>query len=291
MQISHRNKFLSLFISLGLFMGNTIVYSQEQVETSAKPVSTASTVEPKIPQELIGALTQLEENCQVWLKLDNELNYLILYVNGAHIKGLNADTTEKINFLIKHLRSAISQTLRDKSIIASIGDAKVITEINYKFAEFCEAMANHINALLESKLTNVKEFDFEALAKRAVPTDINPDLVKEKITKNIQKISALRNKIDTVGLTWYNKAARKFDDKIVTPWQKYGVSKGLKILSVTGLVALIAAWEYGAAQTGLKWEAFQKDHMLSPELKNIAEKLKTNTIEPELLNAICPPCF
>lgn len=229
---------------------DSVAVSQTTKSEHTESASASQSEQPQIPQELIENAQLLEQNCYTLLRLSNELNYLVLYVNNSHINNLHADKKMAINALIKDLNSFINQILRDKPVFMSqfmqTGDIDLITGINHKITIICEAIAQHLNALLTSKLQNVQPFDFESIAKRSQPVDLSVQHIRSKIEQNAKKVAALRSKIDTVGLTWYNKVARKFDDKVVTPWQKYGLSKGLKVLSVTGILGALVVWEFGS---------------------------------------------
>lgn len=202
-------------------------------------------------------------------KIENKLTELALLAKkGFFNRYING---EKLRSIITINKNLISNLLSNQIRVINLEDPIQQLESAYIITQFCNAFSLYLLKHIKTNFAQIKPFNIDKFfrkiqhnTKRLNSIDHlqPPALIQNLVEVNI-KITQLDTSVKNVGLTWYNKLARKFDQSIVTPANKYHITT---VAEYTGLLALFgnyALWSWG--------HLFRKN--MPPFLKNYLNNL------------------
>ena len=98
------------------------------------------------------------------------------------------------------------------------------------------ATAKALYTAIQNGFTEFHKFDIKSIKTRAPQEITDFEQLQQEFTDNKELIQIIEDMSTNVGLTWYNKAYRKLDDKIIEPSLKYSIpSRAIKV----GMIAAI----------------------------------------------------
>ncbi len=144
-------------------------------------------------------------------------------------------------------RSFLKEFITAEQGIYMLESARKITLV-FELTRVAEAVCQHFEQTFKSHLTQLKPFGIEqyTIFMRLHPVnDSNITLLLARIKNLNTAILKLEKQTHTIGLTWYNKIARRIDDAIITPIQRNNLGAVLAV----GTLSVLGAWfligEYG----------------------------------------------
>lgn len=178
-----------------------------------------------------GQLTAIKDQFN---RLDLNLQDLALLVNNDKIK-----TAENKRALIEEIvaiRSLISSIQKDPFV-------HVDPITNIKLIHILNSIVDHVKKAVNDGFSTLAPYDINATMKRigAIEIDIatmNVDGEMAQLQKNIEDFE-LSSK--NIGLAWYNKVYRKFDDAVIQPSIKHNL---VPRVAKAALVTSLAWWTF-----------------------------------------------
>lgn len=184
---------------------------------------------------LFVAGAQIAPHKQLMEEIDvNPINLADEYITAVH------KTVARLNAKLIDLASMINNnqvTLpnKDQSLDAIRGYGMFLNEIENE--QFIDAdghvvhdvltiiihFAKHLDTMLSRKSYRFEPFDLSDYQSKSSQLPITIEDIDAALQELTHRITNLECKIDSVGLEWYNKAYRKFDNYVIEPCIKYNV--------------------------------------------------------------------
>jgi len=194
--------------------------------------------EQQDPSEItvMKAFSQLQQ-------IDTFVAQLALLITKGSIKNLR--NPKEIITILKDIRSLIGNLSKEQMAIIAMKDPSINEQLTAALTHICDELTLYLTKGLKNKLKGLKPFDVAALTKRGFPKKPTRYGIKQSLQKIDNKIASLQHAIDNVGLTWYNKLARKTDTWIVTPAVKYHAPTIAFYGGIASLISAYTIWQYG----------------------------------------------
>jgi len=232
------------FIPMSFSNCKKFIFLLTIVSISHIPTSTNST---PISNQLNVVESLLQQAYSLPLRIDRIVERLALLVSKHQISLKN---TGAVLSILKDVRMLLNSTLRDRATINTIQDPELQAQIAIAILHLCDSLSVYLDHAIEKNLSSIKPFDISQLTRRRIVTNFSPEKINDTFKFVQNKIELLDKKTDFVGLTWYNKAARRFEKLVIKPCQKYPVKDFnvftiTKLLGLTALASSFIAWRYG----------------------------------------------
>lgn len=117
-------------------------------------------------------------------------------------------------------------------------DGHVLYDVLHAVTHFTK----HLDRILSKGTCAFEPFDLSDYQLKSPLMPITLDDIDTALRELNEKIAAIENKIDSVGLQWYNKAYRQFDNYVINPCQKHQIPYRVAGVSATALGALTLWW-------------------------------------------------
>src|SRR4030095_2572335 len=176
-------------------------------------------------------------------QIDTFVAQLALLITKGSIKNLS--NPKEIITILRDIRSLIGNLSKEQMAIIAMKDPSINEQLTAALTHICDELTAYLTKGLNNKLKGLKPFDVAALTKRGFPKKPTRYGIKQSLQKIDNKITSLQHAIDNVGLTWYNKVARKADTLIVTPAANYYVPTIALYGGMASLVTAYTIWQYG----------------------------------------------
>jgi len=179
-------------------------------------------------------------------QLDEITGILATLIHNNRVHGLsNKDVVMRAIFEDRQLLMGLLQIANEKL------DAAAKAHCIDLFLNICDEFITHIDANIYANFKSVKGFDISSIVKKRSKKSNNrtPNEITAAITALQKRLAALREKAHTVGLTWYNKAARSLDKHFVSRWNKYHMTDVTKYGLLTSAFATYLTLHFGKDTT------------------------------------------
>lgn len=179
---------------------------------------------------------------QILDEIYNVVSSLSMMINDGQIKTVinKKDVTSRL----MEISLLIHNVQQDVKIVADPITAYTLLEINTELIE-------HLLKAIAHDLRTLPEFDLQATIARAIPRGHQLDSSQAVITQlqkrqeqTILLLDRLKKSTETVGLLWYNRAYRKFDNYVIAPIDKYSLHKWTIGLGAIGAASLLTYWHF-----------------------------------------------
>ncbi len=243
-----RSTIQSLFISFILSFGVII-----HPETNIPEKNTPSAAE----QEQIAQLLQFAESALVKAfsalqTIENKLTEIALLVKKGSFSKYG-DSSSKIMAVLTDNKATVNALLQNQASIMSLQDPMKYLEAAFVVSEFCNAFIPYLDQQIHNSFKNTKPFDFKGFLKRiqhkttsrSRVNHLEPASLDKQLNVTRTHLKKLDITVQEIGLTWYNKAARKVDKYIVTPANKYHLPTIGLYTAGLGIIGLYTLWHNG----------------------------------------------
>lgn len=180
-------------------------------------------------------------------QIDTSIMQLALLITKGFVRNLN-DPKGIINIL-RDIRTLIGSISKDQMAIIGMKNPELNEQLTAALTNICDELIIYLNKGLKNKFKGLKPFDVAVLTKRSLPKKPTRYAVRKNLQKIDNNIKTLKNAIDNVGLTWYNKLARTTDNWIVTPAVKWHVPT---VAFYGGSAAFVACYTLWKSESMLK---------------------------------------
>jgi AAA+ superfamily predicted ATPase len=222
--------------------------------------SSQTTTQPQISAAEQKQLAELAEFAEALLsaafnalqKLENKLTEVALLVKkGAIKKGANPKTVRKI---LTENKMLINGLLGNQAGIMSVKDPFEHLRIAHFVAEFSRAFTHYLDQQIltgfkKAKVFNINKFVASLQEKegktRSRLDHLDPMSLAKTLSKTDAKLRILDQTVQRIGLTWYNKAARKFDSCVVNPAVKWHIPTIATYALGAAALGIYSLWHYG----------------------------------------------
>lgn len=254
-------RILNLLIIITSIAINPLFSEQNQgLDNPTETENSSNINETSVSQEIINDQETLDLNCAILASSKNLCEYLALKINNSSVPKISILDKEKITSILKEITTIIGSLLRDRAMLASVQDHSILLRVNYAFSNIAQAVPDHIYKLVSSQFTTIEPFDIQTLTKKNLPENLSLSEIKSVLESTQKKIAIVREKIDTADLVWYNKWARKIDETIVIPAQKYHIPQIAKMTLLTSAAITLGLWELGSEYTHIQWKQYLLEH-------------------------------
>ncbi len=207
----------------------------------------------QIEQEFTGTL--MAQAAQFPIMINHIVDMIAGLVQNNHIKQLHNKNKRPVITNLQELRMLIHSVLQDFAQITAHSDFDMKIIFTYKTVELCDEIVTYLAKNIQKNLVSMHSFDPAVVMRREIPTDLSFETIQQLVQKVQKKIALLSQKASQVGLVWYNKVARQFDNYIVSPMAKYDIPTTAFIIGLTGVVVTLCAWKFGKHYMDTKkWE-------------------------------------
>ncbi len=211
----------------------------------------------------------LQQAYRLPLEIDRIVERLALLVSKHQIRSLK--NTDAVVNILKDIRKLLNSTLRDQATINTIQEPELQAQIAIALLHLCDSLSTYLDHAIEKNLTGIKPFDMSSLANRRIATDFRPEKINDTFKFVQNKIELLNKKTDFVGLTWYNRAARKFENVIIKPCNNYHIPRITRLIVQPALAGLLIAWKAGSKYTYTQEQKFYRDNQDNTEYENLTQ--------------------
>lgn len=186
---------------------------------------------------LIHATSQLQA-------FDTKIAQLALLVTNGSIK--NIQNPSALVRIFKDIRTLIGQLTQDQAAIIAMKNPEINIQVTTALSQITHELILYLEKALVQKLNGIQPFDFNQFAKRGgMSSSPTYTLVMHKMKVIDKKLESLKNQIDNVSLTWYNKLARKIDKYAVAPANNWQIPTVAFYAAGVSLISTYAMWLYG----------------------------------------------
>jgi cell division protease FtsH len=223
----------------------------------------------QIEQEFTGTL--MAQAAQFPIMINHIVDMIAGLVQNNHIKQLHNKNKRPVITNLQELRMLIHSVLQDFAQITAHSDFDMKIIFTYKTVELCDEIVTYLAKNIQKNLVSMHSFDPAVVMRREIPTDLSFETIQQLVQKVQKKIALLSQRASQVGLVWYNKVARQFDNYIVSPMAKYDIPTTAFIIGLTGVVVTLCAWKFGKHYMDTKkWETVKAsdDYQLWTVLAN-----------------------
>lgn len=204
-------------------------------------------------------------------RLDQIIEHVARLISDHQIKSLqNQEQALQASTAIRAFIKEISSAKQNFYLESDTNKISILMELSL----IAEALAIHIQQALNTGLKELKSFglkEYTAIRAQRIAQNKDENL-NTLILKVDSRITKLEKTVRTIGLTWYNKLARKIDNSIITPMQRNNLGLALAIGTLSGIGAWFLIGEYG--------ETFTHDMPDGSYAKTILNKLHTSWGKP-----------
>lgn len=119
-----------------------------------------------------------------------------------------------------------------------------------------KALHNYLESIIASGLTEFKTFNGEKIFSKILRSEsvLSFEQLKKQLAEFEKSTFELQGNAEKATLTWYNVIARKFENTLLIPAQKYNLGYGLKLGGVSSAVGLLILWTILAEYYTSKYE-------------------------------------
>lgn len=236
MNISNRINFL-LFCALACVSITNRAANTTSANLPIFPVGSASNAQPQMGDALLQVsarqLSRLDQIAEHLARLisDHQIN--------APITAMQACTTT---------RSFIKELLEAERALQLADEA---TKLNAaaQLVSIAEAIAANYKQACNTTLKVLKPFGIaeykKLIANKQQPEIADPAQLLVRLSKLDAAITRLDKLVENIGLTWYNKLARKIDNTIIIPIERNNLGKILAISAASIITSWYLIGEYG----------------------------------------------
>lgn len=176
-------------------------------------------------------------------QIDTSIMQLALLITKGSIRNLK-DPKGTINIL-RDIRTLIGSISKDQMAIIGMKNTDLNEQLTAALTNICDELILYLKKGLKNKLKGLKPFDVAVLTKRSLPKKPTRYGIRKNLQKIDSNIKTLKDAIDNVGLTWYNKLARTTDNWVVTPATRWHVPTVAFYGGIASLVTAYTIWQYG----------------------------------------------
>lgn len=188
----------------------------------------------------------LQFSMQQLSRLDQVAEHVARLINDRQIKSLKnprlaMQASTKIRSFLKELLATEPTLAMSKTEIKMNAISELI--------RVGQALASHYKKAFDSGFTQLKPFGLEEYKKIIGGTTPSHQIDATHLILQIKnldtQITKIEKRVESIGLLWYNKLARKINNSILIPIER----NNLRQILLTGAIATIAGWyfisEYG----------------------------------------------
>ncbi len=177
-------------------------------------------------------------------QIDTSIMQLALLITKGFIRNLS-DPKGTINIL-RDIRTLIGSISKDQISIIGMKNPDLNEQLTAALTNICDELILYLKKGIKNKFKGLRPFDVATLTKRSLPKKPTRYGVRKNLQKIDSNIKTLKDAIDNVGLTWYNKLARKADNWIVTPATRWHVPTIAFYGGSAAFVACYTLWKSGS---------------------------------------------
>ncbi len=240
-------RMMQLIILSTLLLGISIQTETKPSENSSRNASQEAQM-AELMEFAADAVAQAFSSLQ---KIENKMTEIALLVK----KGLSRDIARNSNAIMKVLtenKMTLNAVLQNQAAIAALKDPFQQLEVAVVITELCNAFIPYLVQQINSNFKKAKPFNvgnfFKNLEKKQTRSKLNhlePAALIKRLNAAQTKLESLDTTVQSMGLTWYNKAARALDHYVVTPANNYHVPTIAAYTAGIGLLSAYTLWSYG----------------------------------------------
>jgi ATP-dependent Zn protease len=225
-------------ISFGTIIPSEISTAQEPQLTATQQAQLAEIAE--FAEKAINKAFSSLQN------VENILTEIAILVGQGIVKG----DTRQIMAILTDNKITINTLLQNQPAIMALDNPFEHLKFALLITNFCNEFIPYLDDNVKNNFKNARPFDIEAFSRNAMKRaknsqNLNPEQLRKHLKETKNSLQTLRHSVKNMGLTWYNKAARKLDSYVVTPAVKWHVPTVLYYGAFTGLTAFYTLWRYG----------------------------------------------
>jgi len=241
--MKHTHMLRSMLLSALLF-GSPIQAEIKDSQEHALSASEAAQL-AELAEFALAAVTKAFNSLQ---KIENKITEIALLIKKGLVKGVS--TVQIMNVLTEN-KMTINALLQSQAAVTTLKDPFQHLEIAFVISEFCNAFIPYLDKQIKSNFKNAKPFDLNHFLKNVYQgkkrsnSHLEPSALKKGLRTANTQLKALNKTVESMGLTWYNKAARTVDKWVVTPANKWNVPAIAAYGTGIGLLSLYTLWSCG----------------------------------------------
>lgn len=191
---------------------------------------------------LVGAFNSLQ-------RIEKTLTEIALLVKKGLFKGVNPSLVMQV---LTDNKMTVNALLQNQASIIALKDPLKHLEVAFIVSEFCNAFIPYLSKQIVNNFKRAKPFNLNRFLKqlhknktRSNLAHLEPAALGQGLHKNNTKLSKLDHVVQNIGLTWYNKAARKLDKWVVTPANHYYIPTIATYAGMSSIFGLYSLWKWG----------------------------------------------
>lgn len=236
MNISNRiNYFLFLIFAC-------VSIAQVPAKAKAAEVPVTRQLNDSADSQMVDML--LQSTLEQLVRLDQITEHLARLLSDHQIASIK--NPQKALHATTVIRTFLKEILGSEDAIKGAKNEVKLTAV-FQLIRIGETLAQHYKRAYDAGLTQLTPFGIEEFKKISEPISINID--PQYLAIRLQKIEKLITKIEKrteiIGLTWYNKLARKIDNYIVVPIERNNLGKAILLAGATALAGWYVLGEHG----------------------------------------------
>lgn len=183
-------------------------------------------------------------------KIESKLTEVALLMKKGLVK--KGSNPVMIMNVITENKMLINSLLQGQATIIALKDPVKQLEIAFFIAEFSRAFTHYFEQQITNGFKDAKPFNINRFVKRLHKTKtrsnlshLEPNAIAQSLNKTMMDRMKLDITVQNIGLTWYNKLARKLDSWVVTPANQWHVPTIGTYVGASSILASYLLWSYG----------------------------------------------
>ncbi len=210
--------------------------------------------ENDLPEVRISDLTEsIKKGIGGIINIIHTTQFISLLVTKKSQDGAAADAALRMLIDFKGWADSI---LNEQTSYLLINNEKELLRLATITLRSGKALHNYLESIIASGLTEFKTFNGEKIFSKILRSEsvLSFEQLKKQLAEFEKSTFELQGNAEKATLTWYNIVARKFENTILMPAQKYNLGYGLKLGGVSSAVGLYILWTIAAEYYTSKYE-------------------------------------
>lgn len=183
-------------------------------------------------------------------KIESKLTEVALLMKKGLVKK-GSDPIMIMNVITEN-KMLINSLLQGQTSVLALKDPLKQLEIAFFIAEFSRAFIHYFDKQIIDGFKNAKPFNINRFVKRLHKTKtrsnlshLEPNVIAQSLNKTMIDRIKLDITVQNIGLTWYNKLARKVDSLVITPANQWHIPTLGTYAAASSILGSYLLWSYG----------------------------------------------
>lgn len=206
------------------------------------------------PEVRVTALTEsIKKGISGVINIIHTTQFISLLITKKSQDGTAADAVLRMLVEFKGWADSI---LNEQSSYLLAKDEQELLRLATITLNTGKALYQYLDAIIASGLTEFKEFDGNKIFAKILKSEkvLSFEQLTKKLAEFEKETFKLQSNAEKATLTWYNVIARKVENAVLIPAQKYNLGYGLKVGGVSSAVGLLVLWTIVAEYLTSKYE-------------------------------------